>query len=443
MDQEPPPYVPHPRRPRPLTLPAYSLASAPSIAQSLSTPYQSEHQYSLENSKGLPWASLHIRSRSPSSHSLPLYFEHDVISGSVSLDLGKPDGIRGVMITKRVVIYLGVQVQAGATGVGQRLEIFMETSQTLWSQPSGKLQASAEILRARQPRAHRLQAVRDHPARDTLRQQHALDELRVPPKLGRRTALPRCARSHTVKAARCPGPQEDPEGWKVLSTVELKGQLFGSRPIALTYTLAIAAPLSFAANTPIPLFLTLCSDDDVAIDLLSSPQAVVVYLIRTLTIFDNPRNWRAPTFDDAMGRAVFWPADEHSPRRGRRRLWGELHLRKGLKQSFTFSKFSVRVRQTSSRGLSFSHVAHSPVCPLFLSSTQYLYTPPRPRGFVPSSPPYQALISEDITVTLRNYPGVTPRSYIPPGTVLPDEGERSGASARFHYTGDMDTFTLQ
>ncbi|KAA1477189.1 hypothetical protein DENSPDRAFT_884883 [Dentipellis sp. KUC8613] len=436
MDQEPPPYVPqHSRRPRPLTLPSYSLASAPSIAQSLSTPYQSEHQYSLENSKGLPWASLHIRSRSPSSHSLPLYFEHDVISGSVSLDLGKPDGIRGVMIT----------VQAGATGVGQRLEIFMETSQTLWSQPSGKLQGNHTWpFSITLPREIAISESRNAPPR----------VYQLPPRFSERGSLahidyklfvtirrgilsvnstlstnfvylpnsvaeqPSALREVAYReGSALPGPQEDPEGWKVLSAVELKGHLFGSRPVALTYTLAIAAPLSFAANTPIPLFLTVCSDDDVAIDLLSHPQAIVVYLIRTLTIFDNPRNWRAPTFDDAMGRAVFWLADEHLPRRGTRRLWGELHLRKGLKQSFTFSKFSVRYAIS-------------------------LY-PSKAAGFVPSSPPYQALISEDITVTLRNYPGVTPRSYMPPGTVLPDEGERSGASARFHYTGDMDTFTLQ
>jgi hypothetical protein len=157
MDAEPPPYSlpPHlsPRR---------TISSCtPTYTSSLSTPFRTQHCYSLDRSNRKPWVSLIIHSRSPSSNMLPLFYEHDVITGSVSLDLTKPDNIRDIDVTVSVstfilhsiVVYpynrayriscggnLSHQLQAGATGVGQRLEIFLEKSQTLWSQPSGKMQ---------------------------------------------------------------------------------------------------------------------------------------------------------------------------------------------------------------------------------------------------------------------------------------------------------------
>ena len=154
MAQEPPPYSSR-RQPR-SALPAYLANSASASTDSHSTlnSFRCQHQYSLETSKRRPWVTLSVHSRSPHSNLLPLFFEHDVICGSVSLDLVKPDGIRGVNITVRnsipqILIQqdsllpdFDAKLQAGTTTLGHQPEVFLETTQTLWSQSSGKLQGS-------------------------------------------------------------------------------------------------------------------------------------------------------------------------------------------------------------------------------------------------------------------------------------------------------------
>ena len=157
MDVEPPPYsLPARHYPHPAIRSCTSAS-----ASTLSTSFQSQHRYSLDTKSGKPWVSFTVHSHSPSSNLLPLFYEHDIITGSVFLDLTKPESIRDIDITvsvstialSSIVVYahtmrgkipwggnVWYQLQAGATGVGQRLDIFLEKSQTLWSQSSGKLQ---------------------------------------------------------------------------------------------------------------------------------------------------------------------------------------------------------------------------------------------------------------------------------------------------------------
>lgn len=58
-----------------------------------------EHQYQLEDSKGQPWLWLTVKSRSKEAKQLPLFFEHDTISGTVEVDLDKAEGSKGVLIS--------------------------------------------------------------------------------------------------------------------------------------------------------------------------------------------------------------------------------------------------------------------------------------------------------------------------------------------------------
>jgi hypothetical protein len=88
---------------------APSLARFPSSAsQSSSTsPIRTQHQYCLTDGKGKgndrPWLTLRVKSRSPKSKLLPLFIGKDSISGVVELELAKPETVREVKVTVRVV----------------------------------------------------------------------------------------------------------------------------------------------------------------------------------------------------------------------------------------------------------------------------------------------------------------------------------------------------
>ena len=86
------------------------------------------------------------------------------------------------------------------------------------------------------------------------------------------------------------------------------------------------------------------SVDSVAVDILSRPQVIVVRLVRTLAIHDNSMLHASNSFDDYMGRAVFWPTNDRTSQPGHRTLWGELHLKKGLKPSVIVREISLQVR---------------------------------------------------------------------------------------------------
>lgn len=88
--------------------PLISKEDAPSPAGS-SSPTSSmltQHQYCLSNGKGRdrPWLTLRVSSRSPKSKFLPLFIGKDSISGTVELELSKPETVREMKVTVRVVL---------------------------------------------------------------------------------------------------------------------------------------------------------------------------------------------------------------------------------------------------------------------------------------------------------------------------------------------------
>jgi len=82
------------------------LLSPASFSPSTS-PLRSEHRYCLMNGKGKgddrPWLTLFVNSRSPKPNFLPFFVGKDAISGTVELDLEKPETIREVKVTVCVV----------------------------------------------------------------------------------------------------------------------------------------------------------------------------------------------------------------------------------------------------------------------------------------------------------------------------------------------------
>jgi hypothetical protein len=80
---------------------------SPSLTQLPSSSIRTQHQYYLTSGKGKgndrPWLTLRVSSRSPKSKLLPLFIGKDSISGMVELELAKPETVREVKVTVRVV----------------------------------------------------------------------------------------------------------------------------------------------------------------------------------------------------------------------------------------------------------------------------------------------------------------------------------------------------
>jgi hypothetical protein len=83
---------------------------SPASFSSSTSPIRNEHRYCLTKGKGKgndrPWLTLFVSSRSPKPKLLPLFIGNDSISGTVELDLGKPETIREVKVTVCVVLPL-------------------------------------------------------------------------------------------------------------------------------------------------------------------------------------------------------------------------------------------------------------------------------------------------------------------------------------------------
>lgn len=126
-------------------LPRYSSASSSSLGPELA-----EHTFTLEDSKGRPWVWLTVKSRAKGGRTWPLFYERDIISGTVAVDFDRTDGAKGVAVSVSTPLHVcapcrfaqlmgSAQVTAGVTAVGQEELTFMTVSQDLWdSKASGK-----------------------------------------------------------------------------------------------------------------------------------------------------------------------------------------------------------------------------------------------------------------------------------------------------------------
>ena len=193
------------------------------------------------------------------------------------------------------------------------------------------------------------------------------------------------------------GPDADPEGWKVLPAVKVAGTLFETRSIDLDCTVRQfcslyfvtnadepagrnwetsepAFPsrsactqsnhlheLTYALNSPIPLWITITSSDAQGLDLLATPSALQFILRRSLAVgddaVDDKREERGDgtTFPQESTQAAIWPLQEQlnnaeskeTVKDRLRILEGELYVASNLKPSFTFPRVSVRVSATA------------------------------------------------------------------------------------------------
>jgi len=378
-----------------------------------------EYQRSLERGKNQKWLSVFIKSGAKNASSMPMFFENDDILGRVEIDLEKAESVKCVTIT----------IQAGTTFVGQDENIFLTETQTLWT-PTAE---SGSKLKGKHSWPFKFVLKREVPMKEEKKSEMMY---RLPPNFTE-TASPayidyklivtvhrgllRVNQVLSTSLGYLPttfpdppstlrrlayqentqliGPDGDPQGWKVLTPVIVKGTLFSAKPVKVECTLAIASPLSYAVGSAIPFIITFKGDDAQVLDVLGKPSTVRLRLVRSMATgseaTDDMGSRRTDNhFLEQVGQAYFW--DSKGAQDVNKRVFqGEMELVKTLKPSFKFPNFTIRYK-------------------LELS-------PFEAAGFV--GPVYEgkypALLSEQVTITTKQIPGLTIRSYAPPGYEKP------------------------
>jgi len=371
-----------------------------------------EHHRFLEDTKGKKWLSMFVQSRASNAASLPVFFEGDTISGRVEVDLDKAESSKGVTIS----------IKAGTTFVGQDEDLFLKEEQTLWT-------GSKLIGKYSWPFTFTLP--KEVPVKDT----DKTGTFRLPPNYTERASpayidyrlivtvrrgflkvnqtLMTSFGYHPITLPEKPsplrllaysegsslvGPEGDPEGWKVLPEIKIKGTLFNIKKVEVNCMLAVATPLSYAVGSAIPLMITLFGDDTHALDVLASPSAIQLRLRRGMaTGFeatdDNGARRTDNYFVEECGAAYFWPSLEGEAVSNKRVLQGELEVAKSLKPSFKFPKLTIRYS---------------------LDLLEF-----KAAGFVANEGSDPTLLKEQVTIASREIPGLITQSHAPPGYEKP------------------------
>ncbi|EKM55932.1 uncharacterized protein PHACADRAFT_184666 [Phanerochaete carnosa HHB-10118-sp] len=296
-------------------LPAYSppegSPSTPQVPRELVT-----HTYPLSTKQRKPWAELVVQSKAPSSQQLPRLLEGEPVSGWVKIDLSEEMSMKSVTVT----------VMGELISDANARYVFAEDSRVLWVAPAqserrsitprslfykGKLKGSftwpftlglprtVVLPDGKGPSRiftlpcsfstryvnvtilYRIVVIIDHGSMlkaDRILGTNCSYTAKTqpsPPSIARQLAY--------QEQSPLMGPDGDPEGWRTSPPVVVRGTAFNTRKVEIVYTLSLANPLSYARGSVIPLHLKIeCSDMQVLF-LVTSPNAPVVYLMRTLS----------------------------------------------------------------------------------------------------------------------------------------------------------------
>ncbi|KAI0052247.1 hypothetical protein FA95DRAFT_1601919 [Auriscalpium vulgare] len=403
-------------------------------------PITSEHKVSLKHPDGREGLTLVVRSRAQDGKYLPLFFDGDAIAGEVRVNFEKAESLKGATI--RVT---GVVMSVGTMDL-----TFLDLVEPLWS-PEGqgplqgehtwpfsiKLPADTPLALNPKSTPERYSlppSISDRASPVQVRYKLAVNVRRgvlyadhdlytsfvylprsiaEPPSVMRRVAY--------QEMTPLLGPEEDPQGWKVLHPLGIEGTLSKKRSVSVQCDFAVAIPLSYGSGSPIPLKVTLRGADAEALDLLAP--ALKVQLRRTITTGSEHASQRSDkTFVNTVAQAVFWPESEATTgagTSGTKVMWGELYVPKGITATFSFFKLAIKY--------------------------DLVVLPPQIPGFASSAKSKEPLLSEPIVVTLANARGVHSRSYVPPGYVVPEPEEDWQSTAyafletgKYRYSGRSD-----
>ncbi|KAH9476041.1 hypothetical protein JR316_0011610 [Psilocybe cubensis] len=197
-------------------------------------------------------------------------------------------------------------------------------------------------------------------------------------------------------------PKVDPEGWFPLRTVLVEGKTPNNNTAKIECRLYLSRPLSYTRGSVVPLFMTLESDNQQALDLLSSPNAPNVRVRRRTKYHSEPKKkieskaWRDEV--DHSQRAVWWPTTESSDRI--RMIAGELHLKPNMAPTLAMGDFRINysVVFLKFKSPGFLHKEENPLLSEEPITIVTAYAPgPRPRMFTtPDYTPDEEAESEDL-----------------------------------------------
>ncbi|KAJ6532063.1 hypothetical protein B0H19DRAFT_466554 [Mycena capillaripes] len=433
-------------------LPSYSRRSSGVPQRRVLT----EHQYHLA-SKGSkpPWATLKVLSRSPTPAQLPTFLEGDKITGTFTFNLEQAENITCVKAVAKGQIIPGPADKDTFT--------FLEVASTLWSKEngdprnpggsrsSGKLRGHYEWPFTLEIPSTVTVPATAHFRSGTFRLPQTFLERRFPTSIqyvlvvhiNRSQFFRVNSRVETmfayVPATRPPppsplrqlayqqntpllGPEGDPAGWEQLPSFTIRGTVFSARQVEATCHFALAKPLSYTRGSPIPCVITLTSTDAQALDLLSAPRAISVYLRRRLKpilpaskrngMFDANADLSADPAENIVA-ASWWPSLEggselgNSPRINRRRLDGEIQLPTTLKPSCRIAHFAVEytVEVLPFKAPAFTSADGKPLLKQSVEIvTMFASNCPRPRAY---APPQYNVAQEEARDTYFNADGLS------------------------------------
>ncbi|KIM40547.1 hypothetical protein M413DRAFT_412501 [Hebeloma cylindrosporum] len=367
-------------------LPAYAPRQRPN-ASALAVRREPKEFYYEMKRNGKLFASLTMISDAAYSRHMATYLEGAPLKGRVRLTLDKPDAILSVVVSVQGQFITGANE-------GEQLT-FLHISKTLWSQSegdprsgnspaggsssvapstppkfSGKIQGDytwpfsidlpkevlvpcgnrnepqvftlPETFNERHTRASITYDVSVRFVRTKLRADH-----RIAAKFGfipiiRPPPFPPLRRLAYQEESPLLGPIGDPDGWHSMDPIKIKARTLNNRHILIDCTLFLAKPLSYTRGSVIPISLRLIGDDHQALDMLSSPKAIVARLRRRIKYHHKSVEslaWRDSL--DHSQLALWWPSAEQSEQRGVRYVNGELHLRADIKPTAAMASFRI------------------------------------------------------------------------------------------------------
>jgi len=329
--------------------------------------------FTLDTSKGKPWALLKVCSRGNKSSKVPTFMEGEVITGTVELQLDKVEHIQ----------YVTVEILGSYTTVGQDPIPFLSIEKTIWSASSNepftpKLKGnhvwpfSVEL-----PKTVKISAIpRGH-----------VSEYFLPPSFSERAAPsyleykilvtfrrgnfridnvlstsfayqprtrpepPSRLRQLAYTENSMPlGPKPDPEGWEDLGVKSIVGTIFDSRQVEVTCQFYLAKPLCYSKGTFIPFHLVLGCSDQQTLDLFAARGSLQVLLFRTLSIGSEAMltgvgklgsQKTNKNFSEPVAKGIYF-TDQSSSQSDVRRLDGEIPVKRDLKSSFVFPNISIK-----------------------------------------------------------------------------------------------------
>ncbi|KAL6304660.1 hypothetical protein BKA93DRAFT_825556 [Sparassis latifolia] len=360
----------HPPVATDLELPGYAAGSGTSgynraSGTNTGTRSRTEHRYALTNSNKRRWLTLKVPSHSPTPAHLPSLFEDEAIAGAVELNLEREETIKSITVV----------IQGQMTESTINVYNFLNLSQNLYSAPSTNPAASVPSLSAggKLRGMHAWTFSLTMPPHVTLNLGGGSSKAyRLPPSFSERMARVHIQYRLNVRVRRgrfrvdsdlgtvfsytpitqpdppsmvrqiayierspLIGPNGDPEGWFALNPVMIRGSIFNARAVEVTCTLWLAKPLCYTRGSVIPCMMTIETGDSQALDVLSSPKAVIVRLRRHISmglanISDmNSRSVRGvpyePTVQDVK-TALWWAPESRNASVSKRTLHGEILL---------------------------------------------------------------------------------------------------------------------